>query len=288
MSAYFRIAFILLLVGVFPYLPGCHQFWTISPVDVVVLDGETGQPVPSASVAVKYDGQSSAWFMPPEEQRKTDGQGKAIIPVADFRAGSIFWDVSADGYADERPHADSGGGERVPGAFLPSDKADDSSGLHAVVRLLKGPAPRITVVVPSGYRGPVWVEFVDKQGWAKPGEREFAYPANARGYVEIPTISLFCSVSRENLFAQYADGTPIPAGDFGQDQVGFRWVCGGERVKSGKPPTRSLWMVGTTTNLAELKRRIRRPTFDPSPSNWEIDGNSVEQLFRFAKGIPSK
>lgn len=78
----------LLMVAV---VAGCSTgcaLYSSRPVEVVVSDIKTGEPVPDLSVSVYY----MATFVlniPNDEHAVTDANGRAVLPMADFANGLI-------------------------------------------------------------------------------------------------------------------------------------------------------------------------------------------------------
>src|SRR4051794_8851553 len=76
-------------------LTGCLAIYSKRPVEVVVTDANTGQPVAGLPVSVDYLSMCLNYFGPhvlniPEKQSAvTDTNGRVILPIADFDDGSI-------------------------------------------------------------------------------------------------------------------------------------------------------------------------------------------------------
>src|SRR5436190_521943 len=128
-------------------LQGCIHF--SSTVPVAVLDGDTEQPVPGATVAVGYDGEAF-WYSttPRDVEVKTGVDGLAKVKVTGAEEGGAVMSVTAPGYIDYSAYPE----KNVPRTF----EAKEVNGKKAyAVPIYRLPAPQMVIVLPDGYRGPV-------------------------------------------------------------------------------------------------------------------------------------
>ncbi len=74
---------------------GCMANYTMRPVEVIVTDPKTNEPVADVPVSVRYS------FMklsnPPQEaQGRTDASGRVVLPIADFDHGEITFEAGGN------------------------------------------------------------------------------------------------------------------------------------------------------------------------------------------------
>src|SRR5688572_12873537 len=79
---------------------GCIAIYRHHDVKVRVVDGETQQPVPKASVDVRYRSMWN-WNPPPPVHSLTDANGEATLRLATYKSGAD-WEVGKDGYIREQ------------------------------------------------------------------------------------------------------------------------------------------------------------------------------------------
>src|SRR5262249_27925095 len=84
-------------------LTGCLAIYSKRPVEVVVTSIDPGQPVPDLPVSVDYFYAPLAYFGPhvlnvPEEvSGVTDGNGRVVLPIADFEGGRSAYERETTG-----------------------------------------------------------------------------------------------------------------------------------------------------------------------------------------------
>lgn len=232
-SGYAVLVLIALVVGGFG---GC-AIYSYRPVEVRVIDAETEQPIAGADVRVGYV-YMFVFNAPAQQSTTTDSAGRATIRVANFRDAALSF--GARGYLPTGDYSELD--DRSPHQRYRS--FDEPTGHVATIRLYHGPKPTITVVVPNGYRGPLWVHRRPAAGWIQEerGKRDFTYHATADGYVGIDATRLLLeSINDLDIKFKYENGTPISQvrnGVPGETDVALRWVtCQGN--------DKSVFVVGT-------------------------------------------
>ncbi len=184
-----------------PLAVGCHSTPKHPPVPVVVLDAETKQPVPGASVRL--------WSPNPRAGELGTGADQA---------------TGADGVA----HLRNGGAEDLglvvavsaPG-YLPEETDFRPLSDGTVVEVFRGPRPVVELVVPNGFRGVVKAEVHIADG--PPGERSFSVPVSAAGVAQVVGPPVLTQGPGPEFRGRYADGTALPSNVEGL-QVGLRWL----------------------------------------------------------------
>jgi hypothetical protein len=243
-----------LLVGPCAGLGGCIRFYSYHPTHVTVRDAETGTPIAGAEIQVWY-----LYVMvlnPPDPASAvTNQQGVADVRVATFLHE---WNISSDGYLTESTY----GPDSVDGT-------EPDQGFN--FRLYRRPAPRITIVVPNGYRGALKIETRPVAQWVQEsaGKREFVFRASATGYVSIDATPLLLRDRAPNLSVVFEDGRPIPEADWrvAPSDVALRDVeSAGER---------DLYMIGTEQDVEAIRRLI----YDGDPRQRRRNERAFNALF---------
>jgi hypothetical protein len=215
-------------------LPGCLAWYLSGPVTVTVLDAESNAPIQGAQVDLHYS-YVMCLNQPKDVSVETGSDGQAEIEEAAFE--SKAWKVSASGYIAQWP-------------IFPED---GSPGNPREFRLYREPEPEVVVVIPTGYVGPILVDFIPSNTWIQdgPGSRRFRFDSSANGYVPIiasPLIRRATVVTR----AEYRDGTPIArAGDASDHELAFRTVS-----HFGKDGDQWFCLIGTSADEQALLDRV--------------------------------
>ena len=189
-------------------LPGCLAWYLSGPVTVTVLDAESNAPIQGAQVDLHYS-YVMCLNQPKDVSVETGSDGQAEIEEAAFE--SKAWKVSASGYIAQWP-------------IFPED---GSPGNPHEFRLYREPEPEIVVVIPTGYAGPVLIDFIPSDTWIQdaPGSRRFRFESSANGYVPIIASPLIYRAQWKNPRVEYRDGTLIAhAGDAHDHELAFRTV----------------------------------------------------------------
>jgi len=211
-----RMIILCLLAALFATAQtGCVSLYRNKPIDVLVLDAETNQPIQGAKIQPSYS--PNVGVMSPEVfafnatinkpsngMVTTDANGKTTLRVADFHNASL--DCKSDGYLSEVGSV-FGNCPLITG----SSDAKLIDG-QIVIQMYQGPEPIVSVVVPNGYRGRILIERTnanesDPQQF---GQRNFQFPINERGYVAIIETPLLRKADQLDLRFIYADGSEIP------------------------------------------------------------------------------
>lgn len=180
-----------LQAGVFPY--------KYATVQLTVVDDQTGEPLPKAKVSVYY---SDEYYFnhPNSDAAVTDDKGTATVKIA---KGTSDWNITLK-----------------PAGYLLSHI--QYSEKHAIPDKLKIQCiklPKITLVVPNGYVGPINFQMPrkPKPGSMKALQREYDFHADAQGNVRIQSLETFLdfihleeALQTCYLTAFYEDGKQIP------------------------------------------------------------------------------
>jgi len=181
-------------------LGGCVAIYTHDTVHTSVRDAETDVPIANATVQVIS--LRTYWCInPPSDVTvQTDNNGAASPRVANW--DNQEWDVAADGY-------------------LPDQRCifDDHARQRIDFRLVRGPKPHVTIIVPDGYRGLVKIDWhhVPTEPPEGIGTREFTYRMSPTGHVRINVTPVLNVVNDYEIEMAYENGKPIEH---------FDWVSG--------------------------------------------------------------
>lgn len=134
-------------------LPGCLALYEYEPVTVTVIDAESNAPIRGAQVELSYP--HVMCLNPPRDIAcETGSDGRVEIEVATFDVK--WWRVSSPGYiTDDSDHITD----------RPGDGRVGSPGHPHEFRLYREPEPEIVVVIPTGYVGPVLIDFIPSKTW---------------------------------------------------------------------------------------------------------------------------
>jgi hypothetical protein len=232
MSRIQRGLFVLSLLLLSSTTPGCIAFYGYEPVQVSVRDVETGEPIGGAKIRVWYR-YMLVLNAPDPTEAKTDPAGAATLQVATFAMQSL--ETSAEGYMNA-PEQDS--------FEVPKDRV--------VFDLYRKPRPRITIIVPNNYRGPLKIDRRPSPTLIKSncGTRDFTFKATADGYVRIETIPrLKDDFLSDNIHVVDEEGHDIVRRNDPND-VGLNWVtCSGDGG-------RDLFVIGTKMEVEAFEDDI--------------------------------
>ena len=134
---------------------GCIAIYTRQNVPLRVVDAETNEPIAGAKVEDRQWAYISM-NQPGWAGANSDEQGRLTLRLARGLAGAKIsdqWRVSAPGYVPWFTHG--------PLELMLEDRSPVSTsdaarqGVRFLLRLYREPKPRLDVVIPHGYRGPV-------------------------------------------------------------------------------------------------------------------------------------
>lgn len=273
---------LLVMMGLMPV--GCISFHSNEALDVLVLDAETGEPLPGALVEVEYSRGGLQLNAPRNRSRQTDANGRASIVVAAGELATPLWYVSAEGYI--KYYRLASGNQRVPWNLVAEQH--DGSATTVKVRLYREPDPTVTLIVPDGYVGPLFIRTVEVDGYVlgAPGQRDFEYTVSDDGYVEMEVSPLLFLSGGMPLRTRYMSGRMIPpASGFGATRLYRVFSLGSKR----------LWVIGTEDDQIEWRNRILPPGAN-SPLErlntevWDslFDARQSVQTAPFAAQVPGE
>ena len=249
-----RSLMVVMLTAPCTFLPGCIAFPSYQPVDVLVLDAETGNPLSNATVSVTYARGVLVLTIPKEISVNTDMCGRATLRVTDYHGG-VFWEITAQNYIAL--------GFPVSYRHIPEEleiaTEEHTDHKEVIIRLYRQPKPTITVIVPEGYRGPLKLDLPPTSSFVQGaiGRREFTAEASQTGYVRIDATPLLLRPHLKDFIVRYADGTQIRTRSFDDDErVILRWI--------GIFGNRWLLMIGTRADKDMLRRVLYERSDDPN------------------------
>lgn len=228
----------IFLVFVVPFLGGCFEFYGHEKYQFTVLDAEDQTPIERASVRVSYWSKPFVLNCPGRNKAFTDQSGTVEFKVADYYPR--FLRVDATGYVQV---SSSFSVHPMGPNFL---RARD--GNEMLVLLYKQPRPRIEVVVPNGYRGPVGMEYVslDEMVQGKPGQRVFTVKADSLGYAKVEMSHMFHSVGASGVYVRYENGVGVQTSNYYSPvEIGLRQVA--------HRGNKQLYVVGTEKDVLDFK-----------------------------------
>jgi len=234
-----------------------------------VIDPELNQPVEGVLASLKYSLIGRGLFLPKSPKNSTDitdRNGIAMLKVAtyfDMYLGSIS--CSAEGY--------------IPVSLMLPFQSENVN--EIIVPLYRIPLPRIELIVPDDYQGPVAIQIIQSNEWVmgEPGQRLFTYQLQKNGQLDIritpvfSLVKLIDDIELHRLFSTDSDdcmfivkrengSNMIRVGreyewviQFGgqeqkveSDRRAFRWVCDeGQRF---------LFVIGTEQDRDVLYKKL--------------------------------
>lgn len=237
---------------------GCQMLAT-RPVEVMVIDAETGQPIEGARIDVEVAPLSPLKLSRRKLRsgRYTDKQGRTEV-LGPLLMGFV---PSADGYLDQTTFW----------PMLPTN-GQIRDGM-ATIRLYAEPRPKVTIVVEDGYRGPILIERFPNSDWVQGevGQRDFVFRANKNGYIRIDATPLLMGYwETSGLTARYANGKEIPEwdGNLEDNDVGLRWGTSNAM--------KQVVVVGTKDDHDRIVRMFHKSI---SPHSINSDDRAFEQIF---------
>ncbi len=188
-----RIAYLALFGAANLLHGGCINPGIRRDVDVLVLDAETNRPIANATVKVGPGPRMLHLPIPIEETvATTNAAGKTTIAAPSYLFPLwINWTVAADGYDSEWQMSEW---RSVPSKLL-VDKRWLAWRKRATVHLYRLPGPSVSLMVPDGFRGPLFVDVVPEETpestpLATIPPRMFTFRAARNGYVKIAAIPI--------------------------------------------------------------------------------------------------
>ncbi len=262
---------VVMLTAPCTFLPGCIAFPSYQPVDVLVLDAETGNPLSNATVSVRYPrGGLPVLNTPKDISASTDRCGRATLRVAEY-FGGVAWEIIAQNYIALRFGPMSR--RRIPEELeIATEEHTDHQ--EVIIRIYRQPKPTITVFVPEGYRGPLKLDLPPTSSFVQGaiGRREFTFEASQTGYVRIDAAPLLLRSLPKDVIVRFADGTQIP----------FLAMCrDDERVtlrRMGDFGNRWLFMIGTRAD-EDMMRRVLFERIDDPHLGLRLIPEALDALF---------
>ena len=187
-------------------LAGCHKS---AMVDFAVFDGESGHPVPEATVEIHYDDWPQFFHRGTGPSAQTDESGVLPLeikrPRADWRLTHAM--VSAEGHF---PRIIKVPAVKLVDAAYPSPEDTRQRVVPKFhIPLFREPFPVVELVFPTGFRGVFKTRDVQRSELflGEPGQRTFEYTVPQNWIVEVQVTELLRE--RYDLRARYADGGAI-------------------------------------------------------------------------------
>ena len=262
---------------------GCVSFHGHQPMVVRVLDRETDEPVPSATVAITYRAYKLPVLNRPQDDTDTTDPGGVVrLRLATgYKYGSEHWSVSAEGYL---PHAGTFVSNEEYERWTPRPMGlsrddflitdEDSNSVY----LYREPLPSIRLQLPVGYRGVVRVVLdVSDPAPAPNGTRSFEVVVPPSGFVQLPCSRLLArdawGLWSRDLTAAYADGSPLETVPFlfrprhSDDDIMLRALHTHARQK--------LWVLGTYADAERVWRSFH--VFNDDSCMFDVD--AYRELF---------
>jgi hypothetical protein len=189
--------FFLLIFGL--NCSGCFYF--NQPVTFTVQDAETKQPIEGVGIDPKYIG----LFVPQVNGGVTDANGKLTL-FMDTKAESLSIAAGIEGYQSES----NMWGTAIQKRLFP--RPGSLWGSNFVLEMYKDPAAEMNLVIPTGYRGVVLIQFAPMDSPPQQiGQRIFSYELDLEGKVLVRESGLFERMQGYyQINARFREGIEIP------------------------------------------------------------------------------
>ncbi len=228
-----RVRIPCLLGATLLFMASCQSFQRFRPVDVLVRDAETKQPIPGANVRIWYP-LTDGVYRTPESTGRTGADGVVRLQAATSGCEGMMVAGTAQGYLSEELD--------VPVTLIQTQPAS------VVVELLAEPRPMVELVVPTEFRGLVKIE-VQADAPPVPGQRVYQYEVPESGVVRVQGPPVLQRLMVGDYRARLADGTPLPQ-KVGVVDLGLRWLkCEG---------VNQYFVVGTQSEFDRVRRVMGR------------------------------
>ncbi|QEL16174.1 hypothetical protein [Limnoglobus roseus] len=212
---------------------GCHSTPKQPPMTVHVRDAETKEPIVGATVDL-----SKLKGTPIAKQVTTAGGVAQLTNPSQDDDG--YLDVSAKGYLTEaRPVYALKDSPPAAGAVAQAQAVE--------IELYAAPQPAVELMIPTGFRGLIKVEFkvTADDGHSRP--RLFPVAVSADGTAQIVGPSIIHAVTPQDVRAVRPDGTALPTGG-PADAVQLRWVKTTEQM--------DYFVFGTQSECGDARKSI--------------------------------
>ena len=214
-----RLVHVVFLVAA---APGCQVFTAYRPVEVLVQDIESKQPIPGATVHLSYPS-TPRGDAPRESTETTRENGVAVVQIAPCSDLDILVEVQAPGHLSEYKNLPMEAAREL-GSGHWYQQADERP-IHIVMELYADPSPTVELVLPAGYHGVVRVEMQSRNIVpSPPGQRCFRYNVSAAGDVQIVGPPLLRRVAAPDFRAVYADTGVSLSREARGSEVGLWWL----------------------------------------------------------------
>ena len=241
---------------------GCGLFRAHRPLTVQVIDGDTRQPLPKATVSLCYLNMLD-FTAPRPCSRMTDSRGMATLRIGEFH--TIIFGAELNGYrAPDHSYFNS--------EFVMGLPRRSTGRIDMILEMWAEPKATIEFVVPNGYRGPVKVVFEQDDSTFERGLRQFSFPVQPDGRAVVRGPSLLDPHRYSpRIEVRYADGIRIPSEGHFEDNA-FRWVQNG--TWNGR--NTQLFNIGRLTDREVLWQSVHTRS---GHNVWGEDREAYNRLF---------
>jgi hypothetical protein len=236
---------------------GCRSWHHYRPVNILVRDAETKEPIDGAHVRLGYFLLIDP-FSPERTAGMTGPDGTVELVAAPYEGRAVMF-ASADGYFSEGMQSLE---DEVIRACDPDRRKPRE---YVVVEMYAEPAAVLELVVPAGYRGLIRVEPHTVELTSAGRQRLFRAEVPPSGLVHVPGPALLRRAECVDYQLHGADGMLLPCEPEGT-AVGFwRLSAAGDEVQ--------FFFVGTQKEYDDHHRLLHRATAD---GGWEFDRDAAE------------
>jgi hypothetical protein len=202
----------VLLAWIAPILSGCFWCHVYRPVDILVRDAETKQPIEQATVTLNYQTYMMDFFAPWPCSGTSSGDGKLSVLATPYGLDDISLTAQAEGYLFVSRSYPFTREQKLPleqvrtispTKFLcPWTRGNPD----VIVEMYAKPAPTVELIVPPGYRGPIKVDFeIDENNSVHRSNRLYTAVVLPAGLAKVKGDALLRQLSSVDFRVRFAD-----------------------------------------------------------------------------------
>ena len=231
---------------------GCQSVYRSRPVEVLVRDAETQEPIREASVQIAHHHTSSETSI-----GVSAGDGIALIDFVPKGSEPAMISVSGHGFREETKVVTDEEIIQIEPRPLLGDFAPHKPDF--IIDVFADPVFEVVIVTPRDFRGLVRAEVDFHEKTFERGLRRFMNTANAKGEVKLRGPEILKRLPMAGYRARY-EGDENPMGPMTATEVGIRWLK--------KEGNLEMFVVGTDAEFEQFRKElVPQANMNPSTSD---------------------
>ncbi|WP_020468615.1 carboxypeptidase-like regulatory domain-containing protein [Zavarzinella formosa] len=247
-----RLIVVLSCVTLLPLTTGCQSTYRTRPVEVMVRDAESHQPIANAEVQMVHHHTASD-----SATATTGNTGVALVEFVPNGSEPAMISITAKGYQNEfKVVSDSDIIKISPKPFF---GGADAHPADFVLDVYPDPPFDVMIVLTTGFRGLLKADVSLRDNPVESGQRTYPFYADRNGEVKINGPKILDRVAIVNYRARYEGGDQT-LGEMDEKTVGIRWLK--------KDGTKEIFVVGTQTEFEQFRKElVPQQNMNPGPSD---------------------